>query len=191
MTTPAHAVLNLALLGGTGEPRRTLPVLAGAVVPDLPMVGFYAYERLRGMPEAWIWQTGYHDPRWQAVFDAVHSFPLILAALVVAVCVGWPAFALVFVSMGLHAAGDLLVHHDDAYRHLFQFDWRFASPVSYWDPQHFGHLVAPLEAIGVLVGCLVLARRSSSVSTRRVLTGLAAVYLVYLGYAVWMWVEVL
>lgn len=192
MNTPAHAVLNLVLLDRSVEPRRTVPVLIGAVVPDLPIIGFYAYERLCGMPETWIWQTGYYDPRWQAVFDVVHSFPLVLAALAVAVRVGWPRLALGFASMALHAVGDFLVHHDDAHRHFFPLlDWRFASPVSYWDPRHFGNLVAPLETIGVLAGCLLLARRAQSVSARAILAGLAAIYLVYVGYAVWMWAEVL
>lgn len=192
MNTPAHAVLNLVLLDRDGDPRRMLPIVLGAVAPDLPMVGFYAYERLRGMSEAWIWQAGYHDPRWQALFDAVHSFPLILAALAVAVLVGWPRLALGLASMALHAAADFLVHHDDAHRHFFPLaDWRFVSPVSYWDPRHFGHLMVPLEAIGVIGGCLWLARRATSVTARGVIAGLAVVYFGYLSYAVWAWAGLL
>src|SRR5258706_434314 len=64
MNTPAHAVLNLVLLGATKDARRAPPVLVGAVLPDLPIVVLYAYERLRGMPEAWIWRTAYYDPRY-------------------------------------------------------------------------------------------------------------------------------
>ena len=190
MDTPAHAVLNLVLLGREGAPARTMPVFAGAVLPDLPIVGFYVYERaIRSMPERWIWSTGYYDHRWQAVFDLFHSLPLIVAGLLLALRFGVPRFALAFASMGLHALADLLLHHDDAHRHFFPLsNWRFASPVSYWDPRHFGHLVAPLEGIAVLAGCALLARRFRSTRSRGVVACLAAMYVVYLSYALWMWV---
>jgi hypothetical protein len=165
-----------------------MPVVVGAVLPDLSILAFYAYERARSMPEAWIWSTGYYDPGWQAVFDLFHSMPLIVGGLLLALRVDAPRLALTFTSMALHAVSDFLVHHDDAHRHFFPFsDWRFASPVSYWDPRHFGHVIAPLEGIAVLAGCALLAHRSRSSASRATAACVAAVYVAYLSYALRTW----
>ena len=58
--------------------------MAGAIAPDLPMLGFYAYQRLVvGAPDRWIWSQAYFEPAWQTFFDVFNSFPLIaLMALV-------------------------------------------------------------------------------------------------------------
>ena len=188
MNTPAHAVLNLVLLGATKEPRRAPPVLVGAVLPDLPIVVLYAYERLRGMSEAWIWRTAYYDPRWQAVIDALHSFPLILAVLGAALVLKWPRLVLLCASMLLHAVVDFFLHHDDAHRHFFPLlDWRFASPVSYWDPRYFGNVMVPAEAIAVVAACVLIARTTPSPLVRSVVAGIALLYLALLVFAFHTW----
>ena len=112
------------------------PVLAGAVAPDLPMFLFYAVEKLLlTTPERLIWSTRYFDAGWQDFFDVFNSLPLIGLALIVAVALRRRGLQLFFASMALHALCDLLLHHEDAHRHLFPFlDWRFASPISYWTP---------------------------------------------------------
>jgi len=188
VNTPAHAVLNLVLLGATKESNRALPVLVGAVLPDLPIVVLYAYERLRGMPEAWIWGTAYYDPHWQAVIDALHSFPLILAVLGVAGFFRWRRVGLVCASMLLHAAADFFLHHDDAHRHLFPLlDWRFASPISYWDPRYFGNVIGLAEAIGVVAAGALIARTTPSPSVRWAVTGIALLYVGFLMFAFHTW----
>ncbi|MPZ21068.1 MAG: hypothetical protein GEV06_24685 [Luteitalea sp.] len=55
MNTPAHGILNLLVLPRRGEANGVVPVALGAVLPDLPMVVFYAWERLRAVPEGTIW----------------------------------------------------------------------------------------------------------------------------------------
>lgn len=54
--------------------------------------------------------------------------------------------------MAVHCLIDLPVHHDDAHRHFFPFsEYRFFSPVSYWDPQHFGNYVLTVEIVLTLI----------------------------------------
>ena len=57
----------------------------------------------------------------------------------------------------LHLTFDLPFHHDDAHPHFWPFsDWRFTSPLSYWDPAHDGGVIA-LAEVGlavVLIGFL-------------------------------------
>ena len=85
MNTPAHVVLNSLVLGRGRWSAYCLPITAGALAPDMPILGFYLYERaLRGVPERVIWSHAYFAPRWQMLFDVSHALPLILLAALVA-----------------------------------------------------------------------------------------------------------
>jgi len=44
------------------------------------------------------------------------------------------------------------VHNDDAHRHFFPFsNYRFISPFSYWDRNHYGSIVSFVEMLLVLL----------------------------------------
>jgi len=45
------------------------------------MFGFFAYEKILGVPESVIWNEHYHDPRWQTFFDLFNSIPLIILGM--------------------------------------------------------------------------------------------------------------
>lgn len=140
------------------------PIIWGALVPDLPMVIFYGVEKfIFGQSERYIWGTAYFSTHWSNFIDPFNSIPLI--ALGFAGCFWWRSRWgwLFFSSMLLHVLGDLPLHHDDGHRHFFPLsNWRFESPVSYWDLNHHGGVVAILEAIAVLVACLILFRSYTS-----------------------------
>ena len=54
--------------------------------------------------------------------------------------------------MVLHSLLDLPVHNDDAHRHFFPLsNYRFISPISYWDPNHYGGIVSVVELLLVLL----------------------------------------
>ena len=61
------------------------------------------------------------------------------------------------------------------------------SPVSYWDPRHYGDIVAPLEALAVAVALVMLLRRYDGRAARAALGTMAGAYAIYLIFAVWMW----
>lgn len=189
MNTPAHIVVNLFILGREEKSGTIAPVAAGALLPDLPMMVFYAYAKLfSGIPEQVIWSETYHAAGWQTFFDLFNSLPIIALGTIGARLVGAGRLAVMFASMALHCLGDLLLHHHDAHRHLFPLsDWRFSSPVSYWDPQHFGHIAGPLEAAAVVAGCIFLLKRYRSVKARLLVAGVAAAYAVYWGYVAMVW----
>ena len=68
--------------------------------------------------------------------------------------------ALFAIAALVHLAGDLPLHADDAHRHFWPVtDWRFNSPVSYWDPAHHGTLASIAEGVLGVVLCAVLWRR--------------------------------
>lgn len=202
MNTPAHALVNLAALSG-GRTRSALgadpeagsetalaaAVLAGGVAPDLPMVAFYGWQKLvRGVPEGIIWGELYFDPGWQALFDAFNSLPLIAVGLYVAWRLGSAPGAGFFASMALHVLADVPLHADDAHRPFFPLsDWRFQSPISYWDPAHHGRLVGALEAVAVAVCCVVALRRFEARAVRALVAAGAALYLSQWAWAAVIW----
>ena len=117
-------------------------------------------KELRGVPERVIWAESYFDPAWQQLFDAFNSIPLAVLGMALARWRGAERFVALFASMTLHCVADLLVHREDAHGHFFPFtDWRFMSPVSYWDPAYHGAWFLALELGFVVVGGLVLIRR--------------------------------
>ena len=166
MNTPTHAVLGAALFARGERRARLAPAVIGAVLPDVPMYVLFAVATVVWrQPQAVTWGRTYFEPGWQHAVDALHSFPLLGAALVATYVTSrrprparaargpvppWRVWARVaFASALLHAAADFLVHADDAHHHLWPLsDWRFVSPVSYWDPRHHGLLFAPLECLG-------------------------------------------
>ena len=189
MNTPAHIVVNLTILGREEKAGTIAPVVAGALLPDLPMLVFYAYAKLwRGISEHVIWTEAYHAADWQTVFNLFNSLPLIAVGYIAARLTGAKRIALVFASMALHCVSDLLLHHDDAHRHLFPLsDWRFNSPVSYWDPRHFGDIAGALEAVVVAAGCIFLIKTYQTLKARLLVAGLATAYAGYWGYVFLVW----
>jgi hypothetical protein len=188
MNTPAHAMLNLALLGRKDHPERALPILLGSILPDVPIFLFYVWVRfVQGRPDALIWTQIYFQPGWQALFDLFHSLPLILAGLAVAWRSGSRWWTALLAGMALHVPEDFFLHNEDAHRHFYPFwDWRFRSPVSYWDPSHYGRIAAPIEAAVVLVCCGLLLARYRALWVRLVVGGVMLVYTLFLGLAFWV-----
>jgi hypothetical protein len=190
MNTPAHAVINLLLLsskrGHKPSHRRSAAIVFGALLPDLAIMVFYAWQLILGRSESQIWTVEYYRPFWQACIDSFNSIPLILLAMLLC----WRArrylLLALFSSMLLHVLGDLPLHHDDAHRHFWPFsDWRFASPVSYWDPAHYGRWASLLEFIAVFAAAAFMFRRHAVL--RPWVTVLTAVYLLYWIYVLVVW----
>jgi hypothetical protein len=161
----------------------------GAVLPDLPIVVLWAVATLVWrQPQQLTWSETYFRPAWQTAVDVPHALPVLAVALIATwLPVGrdtrtraprsaawWRAL---LASMMLHAVADLLTHHDDAHRHLWPLsDWRLASPVSYWDPHHFGLWFAPLECAAALALLPVAWRRLHRRAARAVLAALGLAY---------------
>jgi len=75
----------------------------------------------------------------------------------------------------------LPVHHDDGHRHFFPLsDWRFESPVSYWDPAHYGHIFLWIELLLVAAGTVWL----TTVFTGAMRYSAALIGIVHVGFLV-------
>lgn len=190
MNTPAHVVLNLLCLGRDAQANMLTPVVLGAILPDAPMFWFYAVEKwIRKTPEALIWQESYHQLHWQNFIDLFNSLPLMGVGLLISLWSQSTFGLLLFGSMVLHIVGDFPLHHDDAHRHFFPFsNWRFQSPISYWDPNHYGHIVTLLEILAVIMSCLVLFQGYDSWIGRLVIGVVGLIYGLFFVYVFVVWV---
>ena len=189
MNTPAHAVLNALIVARDPSQNLLTPAVIGAILPDVPMVFFYVYQRIwAARPEFQIWGQLYFHASWQAFFDIFNSLPLVAVGGLLAWWIGSQRLGVFCMSMALHAVSDFLVHHNDAHRHFFPLtDWRFQSPVSYWDPRHHGDIFLLGESIFTLVGAIILTYWYRETSARFAFLGFAGVYGLYFIYALWMW----
>jgi len=134
-------------------------------VPDLAMFGFYGWAKfIAQMEESTIWREAYYDPFWQTVFDIGNSIPLALVVIAISVWASartptWRPVTTgaIFLSASviLHCLGDLPVHVDDGHRHFWPLShFRFESPISYWDSEHHGGIVALIEFFLVMLASL-------------------------------------
>ncbi len=153
MKTPSHAIINLAILAKPHLPQANLIIALGGILPDIPIFLFYFWAKyIARLPEATIWSKAYYEPFVQNIVALFHSIPLAGIGWLIAYYLGWQSVQILFISTILHFLGDLPVHNDDAHRHFFPFsNYRFISPISYWDRKHYGSIVSLVEMLLVLL----------------------------------------
>ncbi|NJO99158.1 MAG: hypothetical protein HC764_26835 [Pleurocapsa sp. CRU_1_2] len=133
-------------------PKEHLAIAIGAILPDAPIFVFYLVAKLiYKMPEGKIWSEAYYEPFWQNLVALFHSIPLALIGAAIFYRLDYNPGMILCFSLVCHSLLDLPVHHDDAHRHFFPFsNYRFISPFSYWDTNHYGTIIAFIEMALVL-----------------------------------------
>ena len=161
MNTPSHMLINAAV-GKKLEQRGIRPVyaalVAGSFMPDIPLtvlsMGYIVWHSWGAgalsaseAAETAFYDMFYTDPTWITGHHLFHAPLLILLWLAFGWYFGvrrgthWGKWVLWFaVGNALHTALDIPTHYNDGPLLLFPFNWnlRFSSPVSYWDPAHYG-----------------------------------------------------
>lgn len=188
MNSPTHALVALALLSKREAPKRNWAIFAGAALPDLAIFLWAPYQRfVNGVSGEEMWRELYFAPPMQNLIAYFNSIP-IYGALALAGYVWrktvWGQLLLVFALAALiHMALDLPVHAHDAYRHFWPFsEWRFDSPLSYYERDHHGRRVALAEAMIGFTCIAVLWRRFPKLWVKIAL-GLCALFYVGLTLA--------
>lgn len=154
MNTPTHAIVNLVILGRKELPQLNLPIIIGSLLPDVALFWFYFWTKfIEKLPESKIWSETYFTPFWQDIFAIPNSIVLCSIGVLISHYCQQPYWKILFISMIIHCLCDLPVHHDDAHRHLVPLsNFRFISPISYWDANYFGKWVAFVELL-IMLSC--------------------------------------
>jgi hypothetical protein len=171
MNTQSHLIINSFAankLYRNLDKTEELSVIGGALIPDSAMFVFFVYYSfIVGAPQDVMWKELFFQPSWQAVFSVGNSIPLFFLLLLVSIFLKNRAFILLSFSVLLHIAGDFFVHADDAHSHFFPLsDFRFESPISYWDPNFHGQWVSIVEIVLVLICSYFIFRRFKSTPVR-------------------------
>lgn len=173
--TPISQVGGLAL-----PPVKSAALMVGSVAPDIPLIlltiGFILSDRLAGRsfgPGAGADQSNvgylfdylfFHN-KWVMTLHNLFHGPLMIVFYLVAGYWGWrlgrkwgSALFWFAVACALHTVIDIPLHTDDGPLLLFPlyFGLRYRSPLSYWDPAHYGNLWAPFEHLLILGGLIYL-----------------------------------
>lgn len=211
MMTQTHFLVAAVLFCRPERPaRQNAAVLAGAFAPDAALYTLFVWSKIVGMDERYLWDVFYFaEP--MATFTAIaNSAPLHVAIAVLGIAMVRPAsvelagphpaetplgmarfiapshtnMALLFGLAALtHLAGDLPLHADDAHPHFWPLsDWRFISPVSYWDPRHFGGQFALFEALLGIALSVVIFRRFKAIWVRALTALLVVAYVAVPAY---------
>lgn len=165
MITSTHALLSLAILSKRDERKRNLSVLAGSLLPDAAIFLWAPYQSIvNGVSQNEMWNELYFAPPMQNLIAWFNSIPIYAALALIGFMSRsktWGKLLLVFALAALiHIAGDMPVHSDDAYRHFWPIsDWRFYSPLSYWDVDHHAGWVGKIDVAIALASIAVLWRR--------------------------------
>ncbi|MEO1474900.1 MAG: cobalamin biosynthesis protein CobQ [Pseudomonadota bacterium] len=177
--TQTHLLIAATLFAKPGRTRRNASTIAGALAPDAAIFVLFAWAVAAGIPQETLWRETYWTEPWQSLTAAGNSFPLYMAGLLAGFALvapddgrpRWQTLPVLFCLAALtHLLGDFPLHNDDAHQHLWPLsDWRFYSPVSYWDRDHYAGVVAPLETLLGLMLCVVLFRRFRALWVRIVL----------------------
>ncbi len=188
MNTPAHILVNLAIFTRPNRAKVVSAIALGAFFPDIPIFLFYFYEKvILGNLEGAIWGVNYNESPWHILIQYAHSFVITGALGVVCYFKKWRYFAFFFASMFFHSVFDFPVHHDDAHSHFLPISqYKFQSPLSYWDPRHYGQYFMIFESVLVLVLFFRLQKKSLKIRTWVALS--TVFYFVGISYAFWAWV---
>ena len=188
MQTPSHVAISLLVWRKVPNWKCALAVVFGALLPDLAMFVFYGFQKMIGSAEADIWGSYYFLDHWQFVFDLFNSIPVFLVVAVICHRRGYRIGFLIAASAIVHVLCDLPLHNDDAHRHFLPFtNWRFISPVSYWDPKHFGVYAMITELLIAVSACIcvVVGKNSKSIKVAGWVT--LSIYFAGMAMAVWLW----
>lgn len=175
MNTPAHLIFGLAAFGKPDSGKVTMAALAGALIPDASLYLLAgAHLLILGTDPQVVFGQLYFSETWQAIFRVDNSIVLWGIALAFAV---WARSAWSIALCGaalLHLGLDFLFHVDDGRAHFWPLTtWIFESPVSYWDPNHYGRVVGAIEVLVSAVICVWLWKRFKTGLMRLIIALLA------------------
>jgi hypothetical protein len=184
-------LLGTALLGRK-IPRTAWAAVFGGLLPDLPNLLIVSALKLYGLHDLIIYGLLYWQHWWQLTNAFAHNVWLWTSVFVASILLrerrnlgaaaidGWTLPIIMAAAALLHIAIDFVTHREDAYMVFWPVTYRFISPVSYWDPNHFGNWVGHAEIVIGIACALILIRRFRHPIARAALSVAIVIYLAQL-----------
>ena len=139
MNTVTHIVVASAALSRENTRARNRAVIAGALIPDFSIYVMSVWAIATGRMNEELWKVTYWQEPWQILGAITNSVPLGVLLLAIGLWRNSAVLSALAGAMLIHAGLDVPLHADDAHRHFWPVtNWRFHSPVSYWDPDYHG-----------------------------------------------------
>ena len=189
MTQTHTLVAAALLTSPARSARQNGAILLGSFIPDIAVYGLFIWSKFAGIPERRIWREIYFSEPMLTYTAIANSLPLYLVILLIGILLarqnfntepvsavakssndhGYKKYWLLATSsiLGLfaiaaitHLVGDFPVHAHDAHPHFWPFtDWRFHSPISYWDRRNYGDTFRYFEGVFGVILSIILFRR--------------------------------
>jgi len=161
LLTSSHILIGAAVTSRTRfKPWQLMLAWVGGFMPDSFIFVMVALSRMVNGPgfDLWSYPNGlYWQQPWQTFSSIANSFPLWTLVLLIGFLLFKYSSRFKIVGLGilifsvgyfLHISVDFFTHADDAYPQFWPFtDWRFNSPISYWQPEYYGRIFGVVEAI--------------------------------------------
>ncbi len=129
--------------------------VAGSLLPDLPLIALSSSLFLRNTNTAKAHEIMHYNFENNSLWIILHNTPHSLVVLLALLALGYflkrkkSGDWLFWLILGalIHTVIDIFTHYSDGPRFLFPLSWtiRFLSPVSYWDPNHYGRIFSIFE----------------------------------------------
>ena len=169
MQTPSHLLITALIdhhLPETHIPKHTTGFLIGAMLPDLAFtlltLLYEVYYRWMTTPpinsynsvmEYLHFDLFFNDPVWIIGHNTFHSLIVNAILLIVGYIAlrdkrKWGVFLFwLSIGMSIHTIIDIFTHASDGPLIFFPLNWnyRFSSPVSYWETEYFGAIFVIIE----------------------------------------------
>jgi hypothetical protein len=186
MNTQSHVIMG-AVLMGQGVPRKAWAGALGGITPDIPMLLIVIALKLAGTPDRVIFGELYWQNWWQICNAIGHNLWLWGGLMLLGLFMrdrlltsvrgfdGWTTVSLFAGSALLHTAIDFLCHREDAHMSFWPVTrWKFMSPVSYYDPQHYGTWFSLFEAtLGLMLAFLLFRQFNSRILRASLIVAMA------------------
>ena len=209
MMTQTHCLIAATLLAKPERPRvQNMAIVLGSLTPDLAIFGLFILSKFQGWSEQKLWSEIYFSEPMLTLTTIFNSLPLYSILLLCCILMlgangkpitqGWfqksdvGPFGNSSLTLGLfalaaitHLLGDFPVHVNDAHPHFWPFsDWRFQSPISYWDDRYHGKLFSFIEAVlGVVMSVFIFRRFNNKFVRSLTVFGICAYVFVHLYFS--------
>jgi len=150
---------------------------------------YFFYKFIAGLTDQQIWSESYYDLNFfMIVKNLLHSFPALLILFIIGYILKSKFIKFFSLSAFLHALLDFPLHVDDGHMQFYPFSkWIYSSSVSYWDPNHYGYIIFPLEALFYILSAIYLWKSFSLLGRSLILIG-GFIYLIPLAYTLWSFI---